>query len=240
MKHFVRRHKKKIITGHGVIVFALLASSALNFNGGTTTVFFMPQGSAKIPVGQSTSVDININTETAVNAVGATVKYPPDMVQIVSISKEKTFLDLWTEDTAIREDDGEIHFSGGTLKPGGLKGTGTILTISLKALKPGTVHIFFKDAEIYAHNGTGLVVDRDTRSISYEVTPPTTVSAPGGVSHQPQPFTPSSDLNGDGRITLIDVSILTFRLLGSYDPRYDLDVNGEIGLSDISILLSKI
>ena len=119
MKHLVRRHRRFV--GHGVLVFALLATSVITFNDGTTTLFFMPHSGDKIRVGETAEIDVNITTKTSIIALGATVMFPPETLEIVGISKEKSFLDLWTEETSIKEDAGEVHFSGGTFRPAGLQ-----------------------------------------------------------------------------------------------------------------------
>ncbi len=239
MKHFVKKHKQKLIVGNGVIVFALLAASSVTFNSGTTTLFFTPQGDEKILVGATTDVDVNVNTKTAINALGATIKFPEDILEIVAISKKKTFFDLWTEDTIISEEQGEIRFSGGTVKQGGLLGTGTVLTLTVRALRPGTAEIFFKDAEIYGHDGSGLVLDRNMRTLTYTVTPLDSITGVVNPTKETS-FTPNADFNGDGRVSLVDVSILAYKLVGSYDPRFDLDTDGKLGLSDLSIIFAKL
>ncbi len=243
MKHFVHRHRRRIV-GHGVLVFALLATSVITFDGGTTTLFFMPHGSEKVKVGDTTQIDVNINTQTPINALGATIKFPPQQLQILAISKEKSFLDLWTEDTTIKEGTGEVHFSGGTFRAGGLSGTGTMLTLTVKALQPGSAKIEFSDAEIYSHDGRGLVIDRSLKTVNLVVSPRETIAAAPTTPGQPAlanpgSFSPNPDFNGDGKVNLVDASILTYNFFRSYHPQYDLDVDGRIGLSDISILFSK-
>lgn len=201
----------------------------------------MPHGSDKIRVGDTTEIDVNINTQTPINALGATIGFPPETLQVMSISKEKSFLDLWTEETSIKEGDGEVHFSGGTFRPGGLAGSGTMLTLTVKALRPGEAKIVFRDAEVYSHDGKGLVIDRELKTMSLTVAPKEDPGTPGepAPSVAPKSYAPSPDFNDDGRITLIDASILTFHLFRAYEPRYDLDVDGKVGLADISILFSK-
>ena len=238
MKHLVRRHRRFV--GHGVLVFALLATSVITFNDGTTTLFFMPHSGDKIRVGETAEIDVFVVMLTSINALGATVMFPPETLEIVGISKEKSFLDLWTEETSIKEDAGEVHFSGGTFRPGGLAGTGTMLTLTVKALRPGEAKISFGEAEIYSHDGKGLVVDRELRTMSIAIAPKDTGStAPAETKPIVDTYAPSPDINGDGRVNLIDASILTYHLFRSYEPRFDLDADGKVGLSDISVLFAR-
>ena len=225
-------------------LFDLLASSMSSFAGATTTAYFMPYGNENLNLGDTVSIDVNINTKIPIDAFGATIGFPKGSLEIVSISKEKSFFDLWTEDTTIAEDTGEIRFSGGTTRQGGITGTGTVLTLTVKAKNPGQAQLLFKNVQVYPYSNSGKPVDTKTRPITYTIVEPKNQSvivggASGGSSISPGSVPPSPDLNGDGRINLIDLSILTFKMLGSYDPRYDLNMNGSVGLDDLSILLSK-
>ncbi len=232
-----------LVAIHPNAILGLLASSLSSIGGTTTTVFFTPYGDETIPPGTTTTIDININTRVPINALGATISFSKDTLEIVGISKERSFFDLWTEDTSIDEDSGEIHFSGGTTKQGGLMGTGTMLTLTVRTKTPGSALLQFKNVQVFPSNDTGKPIDTDTRTITYTIkTPDTLVVAGGGSSGAPSAPTatpPNLDLNGDGKINLVDLSILIFKMLGPYDPRYDFNMNGSVGLDDLSIMLSK-
>lgn len=237
------RHKKKIIGGHSVAIVALLASSALTLNGGLTVLYFAPHGNNVLTTSEITEVDVNINTKLPINAVGATITFPPEIIEIVSISKAHSFLDLWTEDTVIREDKGEVRFSGGTIRPGGMVGTGTVLTLTVRAKKTGDAQIAFKDVNVYSSDGTGTEIESQIRPIVYSIPSP----VPQGLAQSPTQLqlpsqekkSPSPDLDNDGKITLVDFSIMTIKILMPYNARYDLDQDGLLGLSDLSILFAK-
>ena len=213
-------------------------------------LYFTPYGDKTLQVGEVTQVDININAHIAVNALGITIKFPQDILEVVGFSKEKSFLDLWTEDTAIKEDTGEVHFSGGTTQKGGLIGTSTTLTLSIRAKKPGMAILSFEDPQVYASDGNGTLLPSRSRSVTFTISEPvaipldntiSAVSAGGGTTMSPQKalVPPSSDLNGDGKVDLIDMSIMVIHIIGSYDSRYDLNLDGTVGISDLSILISQ-
>ncbi len=219
-------------------ILNLLAASISSFTGTTTTVFFT-LGSDKLFIGGTTSVDVNINTQVAINAMGATISFPRDTLEIISISKEKSFFDLWTEDTIIAEEAGEIRFSGGTLRQGGLVGTGTVLTLQVRAKNAGAGQLQFKNVLVYPSNDTGKALDTEIEPVTLTIVPQPALSVGSGASTPTRPSLPNPDLNGDGRINLIDLSILTFKMAGPYNARYDLNSNGSVGLDDLSILFSK-
>ena len=261
MIEFIRKHLQHILLGHtlalsffliaGVLTIALhgnltalLASATSSLNSSSALLYFTPYDDGPITIGDTADIDININARVPVNAIGATIKFPEDTLEVVGISKKKSFLDLWTEETVIKENIGEVHFSGGTTIPGGLMGTGTVLTISVRAKKDGDAKLYIKDLQVLAPDGKGSTLSSDIRPITYTIKPrtslPSTTNIPassGNIVEQPR--APSADLNDDGTVDLVDMSILVIKIISPYDPRYDLDMNGTVGLSDLSILFSR-
>ncbi len=233
------------VLGTAPRLMSLLASTTSSLYSTPATMYISTDKTTDLIVGKSHQLDINVNTKVPINTVGATLSYPSDYFEVVGMSKEKSFLDLWTEETVIREDVGEIHFSGGTYQEGGLMGTGTVLTLTMRAKKTGDATISFKEAQLYPHDGSGIEVETTRRTIAFSIVDATNTPSGAGKSTPPSPLEPAPpvapdpDLNGDGTISVIDVSILAFKILGTYDARYDLDRNGALGLSDLSVLFAS-
>ncbi len=224
-------------------IFSLVASSASSTRTSDPIIFFAPRGPDTLTVGETAQVDIRINAPLPINAVGATVHFLPEMLEIVGVSKEFSFLDLWTEETVIREDSGEVHFSGGTLTKGGVTEVATILTLTVRAKKPGRTELSFKDSEIFAHDGKGLPLQNERRSFAYTIVEPP-IETPVAVRTAARAkietiYIPSGDFNNDGTTSFADISILAIQLLASYNPRFDLDRDGTINLRDLSIIFAK-
>lgn len=243
MKHFVKKHKKKIIVGHGIATVLFLLSTTLLMSKDDAVLFFTPNGSTVLPLKETVDVDVQITTKVPLNAVGATVTYPKDMLEIVGVSKKKSFLDLWTEDTIIRSEAGEVVFSGGTLAKGGLVGSGTVFTLTLRAIQTGEATLELRNTQTLAGDGKGTAIQHVAHSLTFTI-PEVAISAPsnGGApagATAPTPASPSTDLDGDGKISMRDASILLVQFLRPYDTKFDLDMNGSIGISDLSIVLSK-
>ncbi len=237
MKPFVRRHKRKILFTHSVIIMTLFASSAVTFDGGKATLSLIPHGSAELPVGETSQVDVVLHSSTPVNALSATIAYPRNLLEIIGISKEDSFIDLWTEDTVIHEETGEIHFSGGTLKKGGVVGTSTAITLIVKAKSPGAAQLYFSDATVLASDGRGTTIDSIAQPLTYEIPAPAAGGGSGASASPPPP--PDPDLNADGAVNLVDVSILMIKMAQPYDARYDLNRDGRIGLPDLSVVFAR-
>ena len=262
----VRKYLHKYFAGHtallGILLFigvmtytlqgadisGLVAAATSSLVKAPTVLYFTPYDDSTLKVGDTAKIDININTRVPINAVGITVKFPQDTLEVLGFSKEKSFLDLWTEETAIKEETGEVHFSGGTIRQGGLVGTSTALTLTVRAKKSGEATLSFESAQVFASDGKGVSVEDEAHDLTITIPeePKSTVPATGGgaggaSSGAPtRPLPRSADLNGDGVVNLIDVSILVVHIFESYDPRYDLDMDGAIGVSDLSIILAKL
>lgn len=260
MSGFLKKNRRRLLTGYGVLLIMasalgvsflvahssdllrILASSLSSFGGATTTMYFRSYGEKVLPEDSTTSIDVNINTKVPVNALGVTISFPKETIEVLGINKENSFFDLWTEDTSISLESGEIHFSGGTTRIGGVMGTGTVITLRVRARSPGDAELRFKSVQVYPSDGSGDPVSTITHPISYriEAKAPEGVISSGGASINNASIHINPDLNGDGSINLIDLSIMTVKMLSSYDSRYDLNINGTVGLDDLSVLMTKL
>lgn len=216
-------------------VASLLASSASSLNGKPAVIFLAPHDEGTLFVGGTAKLDVRVNTRLPINAAGITVHFPKDTVEILGVSKESSVLDLWTEDTKISEEIGEIHFSGGSIARGGLLGINTLLTITVRAKQNGTAEFYFTDTNLLAHDGRGRELEHDTRTHTFIIEDAAELG--GGVSAPPTASNP--DLNSDGAISLADMSILAIQLFAPYNARYDLNKDGVVNLGDISDLFSE-
>lgn len=246
-----------MIAGNGIIAFVILMAIALtitlrvhdvaslfaaatsSFSETPVVAYFVSDSTDTLHVGDSVKVDININAHIPINVIGMTIKFPEDSFDVISISKEKSFLDLWTEDTVIREDAGEIHFSGGTLRKGGLTGVATALTITLRAKQSGKAELHILALEAFAHDGNGSLVESDKRSIAFTIVGPLPAVDAVAASTQTVLEKLTGDFNDSGSVTIIDMSILTIHIFGQYDARYDLNHDGTLNIADLSVLFSQ-
>ena len=105
------------LSSNGQNILSLLASAGSSLSPTPVIFYFTPYESKTLQIGDTTQINVNVKTAIPINAVGVTIKFPQDLLEIQGVSKEKSFLDLWTEDTSIHEDVGTIHFSGGTTMP---------------------------------------------------------------------------------------------------------------------------
>jgi hypothetical protein len=220
----------------------LIASAVSAIHTPPVILFFTPYDSGKtLAVGDTATIDLDINATVPINAMGVSIIYPQDSLEVVSLSKERSFLNLWTQDTTLKEGIGELDFSGGTTQSGGVTGTSTALTLTVRAKKAGSATISVDNVEVLAADNKGTALENASRSITFDIDEPPPPSAGSGsiIAAAPRPTPPSPDLNGDGRVSILDVSLMIVHLVMPYDSRYDLNMDGSVGLPDLSILFSK-
>lgn len=234
MYSLLRRHARTILVGHGTVI-ALLTTSMMV--GIPKAVLYISPTQENLRLGESMTLVVNLNAKIPVNAIGVTLVIPPE-IEVVAISKEGSFIDLWTEETILRETAGELRFSGGSLERGGLTGVHTALTLTVRAKSPGEAVFSFKDTEVRAHDGIGDLVSTELRTLSISIAEDMPHGTIGETAHATRAV--NADFDGNGAVTIADLSILMLRIFGTYDARFDLNQDGLLSLADLSIFLNAL
>lgn len=219
MKHLVKKHKRKIIYTAPVLFFVMLAYNAVTNPSKIqpkTTIEFV-SSSTKGYAGDPFTVDVNVNTDTPINAVEASFAYPKDLLEVVSISSTSSIINLWAKEPVFFNDIGTFAFSGGTLKTGGFVKKGKLITVSFIAKQPGNAKVTVKEAVLALSDGKGTLVVPGSKDISYDI--------------DEKPAT-SPDLNENGKIDLPDLGVWFAQLFKPYDAKVDLNGDKKINLED--------
>jgi hypothetical protein len=220
-KH-AKRHKYKYIFG-APIMFALFVNiDALN--NAVNTLSLTTDQSKFVEVGESVTVTTKVYTTETINAIGASIEFNPNMLAVTSLDPDSTVVDLWAEKPRLSSTPGNVIFAGGVTS-GDFMGSGEVFSFNVKAIDTGTAKLSLVDPEILANDGVGT----NLISRKYDLT---LYVRDKGLA--------SPDLNDDGRISLMDVNILYFNTLRSYDPTYDLNGDGDVSLADVRALLKML
>ena len=181
---------KKPMTSHPraysaalAVLFFLLPSATR-----AATLGFSP-ASATIDAGTGVTTAVLVSSaDQPLNAVSGTITFPPDLLQVISISKASSALSLWVVDPTFSNTDGTISWSGIVPNPGYQGGGGRIFSIQFRGRKAGTATIAFSpSSQVLANDGNGTNILAGTRSAAITIT----ASKP-----KPVPVTtePTSDL----------------------------------------------
>jgi len=203
--------------------------------------------SQTIAVGETFTVNIIVEATVPVNVFAGKLTFNNDTLSVESINYNTSIADLWAEEPWYSNGAGTLNFAGGTTQRGGFTGTGALLTITFKAITEGTGAFIISKAQILKHDGLGTDVEL-AKPIDALFTVQDTASSSEastllqkdilGTTYRVVETAPSRDLNGDGKQSIADASILLLNL-GSQDMRYDLNLDGKVDLKDLNLVLTK-
>lgn len=219
------KYKKYVLTiGLSALVFVGLIGALNSPENQKADILLLPKDNTVALVNQNFETIIGVNTINPINAVEATISFPADSLEVVSISKENSILTFWVKESSFSNTSGTIEFSGVLTGKVGFSGAGEILIITFKPKKLGEAKINFTNAEILASDGEGTNITGNKNSVIYSV-----------IDSKPAVY----DFNNDNKIGLTDLSILIFNFGSTKTPQYDLNNDGKVSLTDLSILISR-
>ncbi|MBX4181323.1 cohesin domain-containing protein [Candidatus Parcubacteria bacterium] len=138
-----------------VLFLSLVVSLFLPQHSYADTILISP-AAGSYSVGQTFSVRIVVSSPTqAVNAVSAVLSFPIDKLQVTSVSKIGSILNLWVEEPAFSNAQGKVSLEGVVPNPGFTGSSGPILTVNFRVIKDGTANLQFSSASILANDGYG-------------------------------------------------------------------------------------
>lgn len=172
-------------------------------------------------VGNSFDASLNVDAQTSINAISATLSFPQEKLEIANISKDGSIIDLWPEEISFSNQTGTISFSGVILNPGFSGSNGKVIKITFRVKATGKAEIRCQKKEILANDGNGTELNAacENTVLSLE--------------------SRSFDLNSDGTISLSDFSVLIYNWGTPKNKKADLNNDGKVNLIDFSILAAR-
>lgn len=115
---------------------------------------FLSKSQSTVAEGENIIIDVKVKSpDQAINAVSGSITFPNDLLQIASISRDDSILNIWTHDPNISRN--KISFEGVILNPGYQGQGGSIFHITFQAKKVGTATISFNEGSLLANDGLG-------------------------------------------------------------------------------------
>jgi hypothetical protein len=154
-----------------VFIGALSASAA--------SLSFVP-ATKTFEVGDTFTVNVQVRSDgIPINAVSGVISFDPQLLEVVSLSKNGSILSLWVQEPVHNNTQGSIALEGIILNPG-FSGTGKVIGVTFRAKTTGETSLSFNVASVLANDGTGSEA----------------LSARGTASFTLVPALPSADLPG--------------------------------------------
>ena len=147
------------------LIFCVNISSAQNTRSAN---LFFGAGPAQIQEGERVTIDVKINSPfQSINAISGVLSYPPELVRVVSVSKERSIIDLWTQEPKLRFDS--VSFEGIVLNPGFQSANGLVFSVTLEAKNKGIVLLKFREGAILANDGRGTNIIATLGSANFKI-----------------------------------------------------------------------
>lgn len=134
------------------------------------TIYFTP-AAGSFKTGDLINASIKVNTqEKAINNVDATIYFPTDTLEVISLSKSGSIFSMWVEDPNFSNSAGSISFNGGVPTPGFTGSAGKVLGVVFRAKKAGTATVSFSSASIRANDGFGTNILTGSGQAQFSIT----------------------------------------------------------------------
>ena len=114
------------------IICLLFFFGLLPFGANAATLSFSPS-SGSYAVGNTFSASILISSaDQAMNAALGAISFPPDKLEVVSVSKTGSVFTLWVQEPTFSNSAGAVTFEGIVLNPGFMGANRKAVTINFK------------------------------------------------------------------------------------------------------------
>lgn len=228
----------------GILASIVGAGALMSSLGEPTADMHVEPRSGTRTVGETFVVDVVVEAREPVNVFAGNLLFDPNILTVESIDYNTSIADLWAERPWYSNGDGTLNFIGGTTQPGGFVGNGSLISITFRTDAVGQAAISMEEVRILRHDGLGsdaLVAEPidaiftvEDEELQQQIVVQKSAVGPE-ITVLPEP--PSTDLNGDGKQSIADVSIFMGHLV-SQDMRSDFNGDGTVNTADMSILLN--
>jgi hypothetical protein len=155
---------------HALFAIALAASFLFPLVAAADTLFVSPS-SGTYKVGQTFSIRIVVSSPAqAINAVSASLTYPTDKLQVTSISKIGSILNLWVAEPSFSNSSGTISLEGVVPNPGYIGSSGPVLTVNFRVVGTGPATVRYSSGSLLANDGYGTNVLRNKNPGEFTLT----------------------------------------------------------------------
>jgi hypothetical protein len=239
--------KRSQLTRGSIFPQALIASAIIGFvtlasvlfvpkEPNTGTTMHIEPNELSIEKDRDFTINVIVESDEAVNAFAGVLEFDEETLDVARISYNTSIADLWTQEPWFTKGDGTITFAGGTTRPGGFIGRGSLLTVTFTGKQATTTPLILTGTRVLKHDGLGTDAQlRTSLDALFTITP---LPGTGDVITQSKPaaIMLTTDLNNDGLTSLADVSIFMMQL-ASQNLRSDFNNDKKVTTADLSILL---
>ena len=97
-------------------------------------LYIFSPSSGEYAVGGVFSVSVYVSSaDQAMNAASGAISFPPDKLEVISLSKTGSIFTLWVQEPLFSNSSGAVNFEGIALNPGFTGIGGKLITVNFKA-----------------------------------------------------------------------------------------------------------
>lgn len=189
-----------------------------------------------IEANKNFTIDVIVESEEAVNAFAGVLNFNEAILEVASIGYNTSIADLWTQEPWFTKGDGTITFAGGTTKPGGFVGKGSLLTVVFKGKSESTTPLSLTSTRILKHDGLGTDAQLQTSLDALFTIKPLLPRNEILTQGNPEEIILTTDLNNDNVTGFADISIFMLHI-ASQNLLSDFNNDKKVTAADLSILL---
>lgn len=168
----LQRLYKKSIIGLFTLVILTLFFSIYSLDVAKAATLSITPSSSKVSNGNIISTKIIVGTGgKIINNADGIIRFPTDLLEVVSVSKSSSIFSLWVEDPKFSNQQGQITFNGGLPNPGFIGENGEIASIIFKAKKQGIASVVFGDSAVRENDGFGTDILTSRQVATIEINP---------------------------------------------------------------------
>lgn len=227
----------------GTVILSLLGIWTAVVTTEPAQILLEPDHATSI-INEPFTINVMIRSDVPANAFSGLIEFNPNILQVTAIDYNTSIVDLWVTKPWYENGEGTINFAGGTTKSGGFTGQESLLTITFTPTVAGVGAVKITEAQILAHDGLGseLKIKPTADALFTDTSLSTQARIINNNIEKTTSFsivdeTPNFDLNNDGNVGLLDISIFMPNLF-SNNLIYDFNLDGKVNTTDFSMLLN--
>lgn len=150
------------------LLFCIFLFSFCIFNRIEAASLSFSPSSETYNIGQTFTVIVYASSPNQVmNAANGMITFPADKLQVLSLSKSGSIINLWVQEPSFSNINGTINFEGIVLNPGFNGSNGKIITVTFKVKTIGTASLLFTSSAVLANDGQGTNILTNAGNANY-------------------------------------------------------------------------
>lgn len=233
----------------GSVIFVIVGVFGFNFfseDQATTTLLIEPQ-TTNLNVEEDFIIDVVVTTRVPMNALEATLRFPPDFIEVKEIVLNSPIIDIWVFEPNYSNEEGFVTFTGGTTRSGGVVGKSNIVSIVFTPKRSGKIELEFTHSLVLQHDGVGTDLEESAKGADFIIKElenkesVNVVTRSSSAAYEIKSTAPPSpDLDNNGNVSISDLSAFLPSLRKEYDESRDFNQDGKVNIKDVSIIMAKI